>query len=53
MQIARSTQARLLKQFKDSTVHTYEEILDKNLTNIERVPDSIADERILGKFKEM
>ena len=74
VQIARSTQSRLLKDFKESQNSVYEDVLDKSkssseiihynynvcmlawwldIESIERVPDAVADQRILGKFKEM
>lgn len=53
LQTTRSQQAKMLKDFKESTTESYDYVLEKNLESINRVPVIVADDRVLGKFKEM
>jgi len=42
----------MVREFKDSTQGQYAEILDKNLTCINRVPEIVATDIILKKLKD-
>ena len=43
----------MLQEIRDQTEESYEQVLEKNLQSIEKVPVVIADDRILKSFKIM
>jgi len=42
-----------VKEFKDSHLTAYEEVLEKNMDSIYKIPDGVANLDIIGPFKAM